>query len=44
VHEIADAVLEMDNVGHRVTVSLVPGDRGIRGVAEAKQAVRAVID
>jgi ribonuclease HI len=44
VHEIADAILEMESVGHRVTVFLVPCDRGIRGVAEAKQAARAVID
>ncbi|KAL1581903.1 hypothetical protein WHR41_09480 [Cladosporium halotolerans] len=44
VPKIADAVLEMEGVGHRVTVFLVPGDKGIRGVAEAKQAARSVID
>ena len=44
VHKITDAVLEMESVGHRVTVFLVPSDRGIRDVAEAKQAARAVID
>jgi hypothetical protein len=31
-------------VGHRVTVFLVPGDKGIRGIAEAQQAARAVVD
>jgi hypothetical protein len=44
VHKIANAVLEMESVGHRVTVFLVPSDRGIRGVAEAKQAATSVID
>jgi hypothetical protein len=44
VHKIADAVLEMESVGRRVTVFLVPGDKGIRSVAEAEQATRAVID
>jgi ribonuclease HI len=44
VHKIADAVLEMESVGHRVTVFLVPSDRGVRGVAEAKQAARHVIE
>ena len=44
VHEIADAVLEMEVTGHRETVFLVPCDRGIRGDAEAEQAARAVID
>jgi ribonuclease HI len=44
VHKIADVVLEMESVGHRVTVFLVPGDKGIRGVAEAKYAARAVIN
>jgi hypothetical protein len=43
VPKIADAVLEMESVGHRVTVFLVPYDKGICGVAEAKQAARAVI-
>lgn len=36
VHKIADAVLEMDSVGYRVTVLLVPSDKGIRGVTEPK--------
>jgi hypothetical protein len=44
VHKIADAVLDMKSVGHRVTVFLTPSDKGIRGVAEAKQPARAVID
>lgn len=44
VHKIADAVLEMESVGHRVTVFQVPSDKGIRGVAEAKQAATSVID
>lgn len=44
VHKIADAVLEMESVGHRVRAFLVPGDEGIRGVAEAKHAARAIID
>jgi ribonuclease HI len=44
VPKVANAVLEMESVGHRVTVFLVPCDKGIRGVAEAKQAARAVID
>lgn len=43
VHEIADAVREMESVDHRVTIFLAPWDRGIRGVAEAKHAARAVI-
>jgi hypothetical protein len=34
----------MESVGHRVTVFLVPSDRGICGVAEAKQAAKSVID
>jgi hypothetical protein len=44
VPKIADAVHEIEGVGHRVKVFLVPYDRGIRGVAEAKQAARSVID
>lgn len=44
VPNFADAVLEMKSVGHRVTVFLVPWYGGIRGVAEAKQAARAVTD
>lgn len=44
VHKIADAVLEMESAGHRVTVFLVPCDKCIRGVAEAKQAATSVID
>jgi hypothetical protein len=44
VHKIADAVLEMEGVGHRVTVFLAPGDKSICGVSEAKRAARAVID
>jgi hypothetical protein len=44
VPKVADAVLEMESVGRRVTVFLVPCDKSIRGVAEAKQAARAVID
>jgi ribonuclease HI len=44
VHKIADAVLEMESVGHKVTVFLVPCDKGIRGVAEAKQAARHIIE
>lgn len=42
--KIADAFLEMESVGHRVTVFLAPGDKGIRGVAEAKQAAKAAVD
>jgi hypothetical protein len=37
VHKPADAVLEMESVDHRVTIFLVPGDKGIHGVAEAKK-------
>ncbi|GAB7336447.1 hypothetical protein MBLNU13_g09741t1 [Cladosporium sp. NU13] len=44
VHKITDAVLEMESVGHRVTVFLVPSDKGIRSVVEAKQAARHVIE
>jgi hypothetical protein len=44
VPKVADAVLEMESVGRRVTVFLVPCDKSIRGVAEAKQAARAVIE
>jgi ribonuclease HI len=44
VPKIADSVLEMDGVGYRVTVFLVPSDKGIRGVAEAKQDAKTVID
>ncbi|KAL1581657.1 hypothetical protein WHR41_09670 [Cladosporium halotolerans] len=39
-----DAVLEMESDGHRVTVFLVPGDKGIRGVTEAKRAAASTID
>jgi ribonuclease HI len=44
VRKIADAVLEIESVGHKVTVFLVPADKGIRGVAGASQAARHVID
>jgi hypothetical protein len=44
VHKIAGAVLEMENVGHRVTVFLFPYDKGMRGVAEAKQAAKSAIE
>jgi ribonuclease HI len=44
MHKIAETVLEMESVGHRVTVFLVPCDKGIRGVVEAKQAARHVIE
>ena len=44
IHEIANAVLEMEIAGHRVKIFLVPCDKGIRGFAEVKQAARAVID
>lgn len=44
VHKIAGAVLEMENVGHRVIVFLVPCDKSIRGVAEAKQAANSAVD
>jgi hypothetical protein len=44
VSKVADAVLEMESVGHRVTVFFIPGDRSIRGVTEAKHAARTVID
>jgi ribonuclease HI len=33
VLKIADAVLEIESVGHKAKVFLVPRDRGIRGVA-----------
>jgi len=36
--------LRDESVGHRVTVFLVPGDKVIRGVAEAKQAAGIIID
>lgn len=36
--------LGYESVGHRVKVFPVPGDKGIRGVAEAKQAAGLVID
>lgn len=44
MHKIADAILEMEGVGHRVTVCLVPSDKGIRGVVEAKRAAVSTID
>lgn len=44
IHKIADTILEMESVGHRVTVFLIPGNKGNLGVAEAKQAARSVID
>lgn len=44
VPKIADVVLGMESVGHRVTVFLVPCDRGIRDVNEAKQPAGAAID
>ena len=44
MHKIADAVLEMESVGHRVTVFLVPRDKDIRGVAATKQAAEHIID
>jgi len=39
-YKIADAVVEVEGVGHHVTVFFVPGDKGIRGVTEAKCAAR----
>jgi hypothetical protein len=44
VPKVADAVLEMESVSHRVKVFLVPCDKGIRGIAEVKQIARAAID
>lgn len=44
VLKIAEVVLEMEEVGHRGTVLLGPSDKGIHGVAEAKQVAISVID
>ena len=44
VLKIADAVLEMESVGHRVTAFLVPYDKDICGVTEAKEAATSAID
>ena len=44
VHKIADAVLEMEGIGYRVTVFLVSSDKGICSVAKAKQAANSAID
>jgi hypothetical protein len=44
VHKVVDPVLKIESAGHRVTVFLVPNDKGYRGVAEAKQAAGIVID
>jgi hypothetical protein len=44
VHKIVDAGLEMRCVGHQVTIPLVPRDKGIRGVAEARKATKAGVD
>ena len=44
VHKIADVVLAMQSVGHRVTVFLGPCDKDIRGVAEAKEAAKSAIE
>jgi len=41
LHKLAEAVLDLYGVGHRVTIFLVPGDRNIRGVYEARAAVQA---
>ena len=43
-HKIADAVSQIESVGHRERGLLVPGDKGIRGVAEAKHAATSTID
>jgi ribonuclease HI len=43
VPKIADAVLETESAGHQVTFFFVPCDKGIRGVAEAKEAATSVI-
>jgi hypothetical protein len=42
LHKIADAVRDLERVDHRVTIFLVPWDRNIRGVKEAKSAAQAV--
>jgi ribonuclease HI len=44
VPKVANAVLETEKVGHRVTVFLVPGDNCICHANEAKQVERTVID
>ena len=44
VPKTADAVLEMQSVGHRVMVCLVPYDKGTRDVTEAKQAAKSAIE
>lgn len=44
VDKIADAVLEIESVGCRVTVLLVPADKGICCVAKAKEVARYVIE
>ena len=40
-HKIADAVLKIESVGHRVTVLLVPADKGICCVAKRKTNSKA---
>jgi type II secretory pathway component HofQ len=44
VQNIANAVLKMEGVGHRATIFLVPSDKGIQGVAEARKAAKEVVD
>ena len=39
----AEAVIDLESVGHRVTIFLVPGDKKIRSVDEARVAAQAVI-
>lgn len=40
-HKVAETVLELESVGHRVTMFWVPFDRKIRGLDEARAAARA---
>jgi hypothetical protein len=44
LHKFADDVLEMEGISHQVVFFLVSSDRSIRGVAEARQAAKAVTE
>jgi hypothetical protein len=39
--KVANAVLEMESVGHRVTSFLVHCEQGLRGIAEAKKGCKS---
>lgn len=37
-------MLEIEGIGHRLTILLVPGDKGICGVADAKRSATSITD